>query len=190
LATARDRIIDTTAVLLERQGYHATGVKQIVEASNSPKGSLYYHFPEGKEEIAAGVVERVARDIGASIRGALARHDDPAEAVRGFVLELAEYVQRADCRGGSPITLVALETAGESERLQKACSDAYADWEGAFADKLVAGGFAPERAANLATLVNAAVEGAVILSRIHQNIQPLARVADELRGIIRAASRD
>jgi TetR/AcrR family transcriptional regulator, lmrAB and yxaGH operons repressor len=48
----RDQIIQTTCTLLESQGYHATGLNQILKESGAPKGSLYYYFPQGKEELA------------------------------------------------------------------------------------------------------------------------------------------
>lgn len=49
--TTRDQIIETTCELLEAYGYHATGLNQILTKSGTPKGSLYYYFPEGKEEL-------------------------------------------------------------------------------------------------------------------------------------------
>ncbi len=52
----RARIIATTVALMEAQGYHATGLNQILHQSATPKGSLYHHFPGGKEELAAEAV--------------------------------------------------------------------------------------------------------------------------------------
>ena len=48
--TTRQQIVEKTSALLERQGYHATGLNQIVAESETPRGSLYYYFPHGKEE--------------------------------------------------------------------------------------------------------------------------------------------
>ena len=48
----KQRILQTAMRLFHTQGYHATGVSQILKESVSPKGSLYYHFPGGKEQLA------------------------------------------------------------------------------------------------------------------------------------------
>lgn len=184
MASTRDRIIETTTELLERQGYHGTGLNQIVEESQAPKGSLYYYFPDGKEEIAAAAVDRAGKTIVQRIKLALDQSPDAATAVRGFVLALARHVLAVECRGGSPITMVALETAGASERLTRACALAYASWEAAFAAKLEASGLPRARAARLATLINASIEGAAILSRTRQSVEPLETVAEELATLI------
>jgi TetR/AcrR family transcriptional repressor of lmrAB and yxaGH operons len=59
----RDNIIDVAKTLFQIQGYHATGINQIIRESDVPKGSLYYHFPNGKEEIAIAAVESVMKLI-------------------------------------------------------------------------------------------------------------------------------
>ncbi len=71
--STRDHIIDTTSQLLEQQGYFATGLNQIVQESGAPKGSLYYYFPEGKEELTAEAIERSAAKFSGIIRTELAR---------------------------------------------------------------------------------------------------------------------
>ena len=58
MANTREIIIETTCDLMENQGYHATGLNEIVKVSGAPKGSLYYYFPEGKESLAAFVRRR------------------------------------------------------------------------------------------------------------------------------------
>ena len=51
MSTTREQIIEKTCELIELQGFNATGVNQIIRESGTPKGSLYYHFPGGKEEL-------------------------------------------------------------------------------------------------------------------------------------------
>ena len=48
----RVRLIETTARLLQHRGYHGTSLSDILEASGAPRGSLYFHFPGGKDQLA------------------------------------------------------------------------------------------------------------------------------------------
>ena len=60
---SRAALLDSAALLFRRQGYAATGVNQILESAEVKAGSLYHHFPDGKQELAAAVVDIVGRDI-------------------------------------------------------------------------------------------------------------------------------
>ena len=48
--------MDSSAELFRRQGYTATGIKQILAAANAPFGSLYHFFPGGKEQLGAETI--------------------------------------------------------------------------------------------------------------------------------------
>ncbi len=180
MPTTRDTLIDATCDLLEAQGYHATGLSKILEASGAPKGSLYYYFPEGKEELAEEAVERAGELVAARIRAGLAGKAQPANAVRQFVLRIADAVEASGYRAGGPLQSVALETANSSPRLNAACQAAYQRLQQAFAERLTQGGYGPARAAALASFVTAAVEGGIILSRTYHTGDPLRQVAREL----------
>ena len=56
MTSTHDQIILVTCTLLEKQGYPATGLNEIVKESGAPKGSLYYYFPDGKEQIVSEAV--------------------------------------------------------------------------------------------------------------------------------------
>lgn len=189
MTTKRDEIIETACNLLELQGYHATGLNQIVQESGAPKGSLYYYFPEGKEELAAEAIERSGRGIAANIGRALDGDDDPAAAVVGFIRELAGHVAGSGFRQGGPLTAVALEAASTNERLRLACRDAYRSWQALFAARL-RGRYGDERVARLAALIIAAIEGGIILSRGEQSTRPLLAVADEIELLLAASAPD
>ncbi|MBL8152804.1 MAG: TetR/AcrR family transcriptional regulator [Anaerolineae bacterium] len=185
MATARDQIIETTCNLLEMQGYHATGLNQIVKESKSPKGSLYYYFPGGKEELAAEAVSHVGRIVLQRIQDNLAQVEDSAEAVRAFIRQIAINVERSGFRSGGPITTIAMETASTNVGLREVCYHIYNEWQGAFASKLEQGGMDAARARRIATLIIAAIEGAVILCRTSQSRVPMEMVSEEIYELVR-----
>lgn len=184
MSSTREQIIETTCELLETQGYQVTGLNQIIQQSGAPKGSLYYYFPEGKEQLIAEAVESAAEVVARRIRNRLADVEPPGEAIRQFILTLAHYVRASEFRSGGPITTAALEAASTSERVRQACLDAYRSWQEAFQAKLVEGGYDDERAARLATFIVASLEGAIILSRTERSVAPLEQVAEELGNLI------
>lgn len=189
MSSTRDQIIETTCTLLESQGYHATGLNQIITESGAPKGSLYYYFPQGKEELTAEAIARSGRIVAQNIRSGLATRDDPPEAIPAFVRAIAQGVEASGFSAGGPLTTVALETVNSSERMNQACREAY-DWlRDAFAEKLIAGGYAPARAAQLATFIVSAIEGGILLSRTHHSGDALRQVAKELGVYLRVASK-
>jgi TetR/AcrR family transcriptional repressor of lmrAB and yxaGH operons len=188
MASARDQIIETTCELIEMQGYHATGLNQIIKESGSPKGSLYYYFPGGKDELTAEAIKYTGETVYQRIKQNLAQIDDPAEAVRNFIHLLAHHVELSGFRAGGPITTVALETATTNERLSNECGAMYRRWQSAFIEKFQADGFPQERAERLASIIISSIEGGIILSRTFKNVKPLEDVAEELALVIKAKS--
>jgi TetR/AcrR family transcriptional repressor of lmrAB and yxaGH operons len=186
MSAARDHIIKATCDLLELQGYHATGLNQIIKDSGSPKGSLYHYFPGGKEELTAEAISTVGALVLNRIRDNLADIDDPAEAVGAFIANIAHNVEVSGYRAGGPITTVAMETAATSERLRAVCQGIYAGWAAAFAHKLRTGGLSNDRADRLSQFIIAAIEGGIILCRTGRSRAPLEIVADEIRDIVAA----
>jgi TetR/AcrR family transcriptional regulator, lmrAB and yxaGH operons repressor len=183
--TTRDQIIETTCDLLEAQGYHGTGLNQIVRESGTPKGSLYYYFPEGKEELSAEAIDRSGRMMEERIRAHLSGDGDAAPAVRALIETIASHVEASDFRCGGPLTTVALETATTNQRLNQACRQAYERIQHAFKEKLLSSGYSEEAAAQLALFINAAIEGGVILCRTQHSGEPLRRIAILMQETIR-----
>lgn len=188
--TTREQIIETTCELLETYGYHATGLNQILAKSRTPKGSLYYYFPEGKEELTAQAIERMGRHVAQSIKSELSKMADPGEAIRSFVHILAHRVEASAFCAGGPLMIVAMETATSSERLNLACREAYRLLQQAYHEQLIASGFTEARAAQLATFITASIEGGIILSRTDHSGDPLRNVAEMLGCLLNSYPRD
>ena len=184
MSNAREQILQATCDLLEKQGYHGTGLNEIVRQSGAPKGSLYYYFPEGKEQITAEAVLQSGQIVSERIRAALRGGSSAPQAIHDFILLIAENVERSGFAAGSPLTAVAMETATQSERINLACRDAYGMLQAAFKEKLAESGLSRTKAEELSTFVVAAVEGGIILSRTSHTADPLRLVAMQLQALL------
>jgi TetR/AcrR family transcriptional repressor of lmrAB and yxaGH operons len=175
----RERLLETAATLFRQQGYHATGLNQVVADGRAPKGSLYFHFPGGKEQLAAESVGLSAADVRARLGGA----PDLDTALE----HLAGRLVASGFKDGCPVATVALDAAGESEQIREACAAAYASWRDVLVDFLVRQGIHADRAPGLATTVLAAVEGALLLAKTQRDVAPLRQVAADMRVLIEGA---
>lgn len=172
-------MVATTATLLRRQGYHATGLQQVVQESGTPKGSLYHHFPGGKEELATGAIALGGRTMSNLIKDAFDEDRDLGAALDRFAELLAGDLRRSDFRDGCPVTTIALEC--EAGAVQEACAEAMTAWRDRIERRLAADGHGEAQARELSTLVLATFEGALVLARALRDEEPLFVVARTLR---------
>jgi TetR/AcrR family transcriptional regulator, lmrAB and yxaGH operons repressor len=184
-SSSRDAFIDTTARLLRRQGYAATGLNEIVARSGAPKGSLYFHFPGGKEQLALAAMDRAGEQLREAITATLASSDDLGEALSRLLDALAAGLEQSGYRDGCPIATVALEAASDSEPLRASAAGAFDSWLAALEQRLRGDGFAPPAARQRALHILSAIEGALILSRAMHDVGPLRAVRDELVALVR-----
>ncbi len=174
-------MLDATAQLLQKQGYAGTGLAEILEVSGAPRGSLYFHFPNGKEQLACEALTASGETWKKRIASAAAGIDDPGEAVAAVCTLLGDELEASAWELGCPIATVALEAAGASEALRKTCAAHFAGWETIVATRLVAGGFDETAARIAATVAVSAIEGALLLARVYRSRAPLEHVSIALR---------
>ncbi len=188
MSDARARIILTMARLIEKQGYHATGVNEIIQESGAPKGSLYYYFPGGKEQIGVEAVLESGRIISTRLSGILEQLPDPAEAVSNFLARMADSVESSKFGLGSPLTTASVETALSSEAINKACREAFEQILSAFKDKFLQTGYTETQASELAMLVTTMVEGGILMSRTYHHAGPLRLAGKHLETYLKSLS--
>ncbi|UFS96305.1 TetR/AcrR family transcriptional regulator [Nocardia huaxiensis] len=179
-ADTRCRLIAGARSLLEARGYFGTGLNQILETSSAPRGSLYFHFPGGKDQLVAEAIEQAGAEIAGII--ATAEADDARGYLELLVDMLGERLEASGWTKGCPIAGVTLDASATNDTVQQACSAAYASWEAALRERLTAYGHPePER---LATTALALLEGGLVLSRAHRDRTPLRRVASTIETLI------
>src|SRR5450631_3857838 len=105
----RERIINASAELFRRQGYAGTGVKQIVAAAQAPFGSIYHHFPGGKEQIGAETIRSSGAIYELLIEAVIDPAPDPVTGVGDFFAGAAQHLRESDFADACPIATIALE---------------------------------------------------------------------------------
>jgi TetR/AcrR family transcriptional repressor of lmrAB and yxaGH operons len=177
--------MEATFHLIEQQGYHGTGLNQIVKESGAPKGSLYYYFPGGKEELVAEAIALFGGSLLERIQGVLAETKDPAETISAIFTNFAKKLDAMGCTRSGSFAAIVLETSNSSEKLRKACERLYDNCTHAYQEMFVSFGFPIDQANRLATWVTTSMEGAIVLCRAKQSSSPLYNVAEEIKSYIK-----
>ncbi|MBM7771632.1 TetR/AcrR family transcriptional repressor of lmrAB and yxaGH operons [Actinokineospora baliensis] len=180
----RDRTLRTAVDLFRARGYHGTGMNQVISEGKLPKGSLYFHFPEGKEQLAAEAVELAAAEVCGWVDVAFSQTPNPATALSVITETLAAGLVDSDYRLGCPIGTVAHD-AGDSERVREACAAAFSSWHATISGHLARHGLSEPD--SLATAVLAALEGAQLVARSQRDVAPLHTVATMLAPLLKGA---
>ncbi|MEV6243569.1 TetR/AcrR family transcriptional regulator [Lentzea sp. NPDC051838] len=183
---SRQQIVAGAADMLRRRGLNATSIREVAKHAGTPLGSTYHYFPGGKDQLAAEAV-RLSADFVSKVLDQQLRQG-PAEGVRAFFELWREVVAGNDFKAGCPVVAVAVEEADHPEALA-AAADAFRAWSAQLAASLEEHGVEPQRAAQLATLVVGAAEGAVVLCRAQRGIEPLEAIATELTALLASAVR-
>jgi TetR/AcrR family transcriptional repressor of lmrAB and yxaGH operons len=177
----RERFLQTAANLFQRQGYHATGLNQVVTEGGAPKGSLYFHFPGGKEQLAAEAVATGGAQLSARMAAAVAGATSASEAVLALGRFFATRLVESDYTTGCPVATIALE-ASSSADIRAACDGAYEEWLAGLTALLERHGVAS--AASDAQLVLSAIEGALLLARVRRDTTVITDVTTRLASML------
>ncbi|MFD9500014.1 TetR/AcrR family transcriptional regulator [Streptomyces sp. NPDC060035] len=175
-AETRDRLLDATQELIETGGYYGAGLNQVIAVSGAPRGSLYFHFPGGKDQLVGESVRRAGQSIEVALGDLADSCTSMVELVDGVLRHLGGRLEESGWHRGCPVATVALETSAVNDPLQEACSEVYTSWEAALRAQLTG---RPD-ADDLAVTILALVEGALLLARAHRSREPLDRVARQV----------
>lgn len=183
----RARMLETTARLLQHRGYYGTSLSDILTASGAPRGSLYFHFPGGKDQLVVEATRAAIAEATEALRATLASAGSPARGVRAYAEAAAAIMRETDYTFGCPVAPVILDAAAGLGELADLCRAAFEEWSGMLRAAFVAAGATEARADALALLVVASIEGTLLIARAYRDCSPMLRVAAELEAIVEAA---
>lgn len=181
----RERMVEGAAQLLARRGLQATSFSEVLEATGSPRGSVYHHFPDGKDQLVKAALDFVTvqvRQVLDPSEGA------PAEVITDLFLRAwRSLLKTSEFRAGC--AFVAVTVATDSRELLEKVGEIFRAWRGRLAELLVKGGLTRRDAESFAAILLAASEGAVILGRSERNLEAFDLVAAQLLKQVRRLAR-
>jgi len=170
------KMIEQAALSLASKGLQRTSFTQVLEASGAPRGSLYHHFPGGKDELILAALDLAGEWALRKFAGPSGR--SPTQVAEGFVELWRSVLLYSDFGAGCAVAAVAI--AAEAPDLLVRAAAIFRKWRERLAAQLVQGGIDEPRATALANLLIAACEGAVILARAEHSMKSFEQAMQSL----------
>jgi TetR/AcrR family transcriptional regulator, lmrAB and yxaGH operons repressor len=180
----RGRILMAAQRLFRKRGYHATGLNDILQLANAPKGSMYHHFPGGKEAIGVSVIQDITASLLAMLNNSRARSTDALVTQAGE--QLTVVMEKTNYEICALFSAFAIEHK-TSPALGQAVGTAYNQLSAVVQQRLQADGLSARAAKDLALIVTALLEGGSLLSQAQQNSSAFRLSVKQAAALCKAA---
>ena len=188
----RDRLIRAAVTLFQRRGYHGTGVSEILAQAGVPKGSLYHHFPDGKESLGIAALEWLTVEMETHLDRCATRSVPARRTVEAFFRGAADWLAENDYSTGALLSVMAQEAGPAEARLMVKLEESYQRVTDAFS-RALATSIPPTGKADttaLAQTLLAALDGAVPMARAARSRAPILAVLDVALTLLRQPAQD
>jgi len=186
--SSRERILDATVELLRMKGPNASGTAEILARAHAPRGSFYFHFPDGKDQLIAEAIGRHSENTAEAIQTALADRSVPiSQRIERFIIDTAGALINNDYQVGCAVGATVLEASTTSPSLRQETAAAFKLWTSIIAAAFADEGIEPELSTALADTIIAGLEGAEMMARSLIDPAPLEHVARTLATVTAAA---
>jgi AcrR family transcriptional regulator len=172
---ARARMVRSAAMLIRERGIHGTGLREVVAHSGGPRGSLGRFFPGGKTQLVTEAIDVAIADLFDDLERALTEAETFTEAISVIVTPWRRLLVDHDFALGCPLAATICDAAG-NDTLRTHVSELLARWRAPVADAYTRFGAPKAEAETHATVLVAALEGALMLARAQRNVEPLDTV--------------
>jgi AcrR family transcriptional regulator len=187
----RERMVVSAALLIRERGAHPTAIADVLEHSGAPRGSAYHYFPGGRTQLLCEAIDFAGEYVAAKIANA----ESGVDALDVLFADYRKQLLRSDFRAGCPIVAVSVE-AGDPDKPDAAtpvidrAAAAFARWTDLIATQLISEGVSKKRAEELAMLITASFEGAIVVARASRNVKALDLVHGQLRALVLAETSE
>jgi TetR/AcrR family transcriptional regulator, lmrAB and yxaGH operons repressor len=180
----RTKMLISAAEVMRERGAAGVTIDEVLTRSGAPRGSVYYHFPDGRNQILTEALRYAGDAITADIDDAAAR--GAKVLLRQFVEFWERVLADSDFNAGCPVVAAATGSCDDELRLAAEAGRIFAHWRTALTQAFAADGFLESDADSLAMMSIAALEGAVVLCRSLRSSDPLRKVHEQLEFLVKA----
>jgi TetR/AcrR family transcriptional regulator, lmrAB and yxaGH operons repressor len=174
-------MVESAASLIGAHGVNSTSFAEVIAHSGAPRGSIYHHFPGGKQQLALDAIEWTSAQILAHIESCPA--STPRGVLQWFIDLWRRVVETSRGSSGCAVAGVAIDTAAGEEILGPVRA-AFESWTDALSERLEASGLNKQKARQIALTSVAAMEGALIICRAEGGAGPLNEIGDQLLRLV------
>lgn len=164
----RRKLLDIAEFLFAKKGYSATGVQELLRESGAPRGSFYFHYPNGKAQLATEAMRSSATTLQKILLEQFTPDMNRQDKLKAAFVAFHAYLVSKQHEVGCPTATIALEAP--TEELQAVAQDIYKEWEQLIREHI---GMEEHEASALLC----AIEGALLLSKVYGHTDPLRAVA-------------
>jgi AcrR family transcriptional regulator len=185
---SRASMVRSAASLMRSRGLSATSFSDVLAASGAPRGSIYHHFPKGKEQLAGDAIRWTSERVVAHQRAC--RATTAAGVLRCFIDMWRQVVVASNGTEGCVVAGAAIDTVAGERGLIDVVHATFESWVDLLTEQLEAVGVPTRRASRIALATLAGMEGALILCRAEGSNGPLETVAAELMRLLPPEATD
>jgi TetR/AcrR family transcriptional repressor of lmrAB and yxaGH operons len=180
----RTKMLVSAAEVMRERGAAGVTIDAVLARSGAPRGSVYYHFPDGRNQILSEALRYSGDSITATIDAAA---DQGARTLLREFIELWErLLADGDFHTGCPVVAAAISSDETDQDLTIEAGMILGRWCTALTQAFIKDGFGDDDAASLAVMSISALEGAIVLSRSTRSVRPLSQVGEQLEFLIKA----
>ena len=185
---SKDRMIAAARRLFREHGYQGTALSDVVTASAAPRGSVYFHFPGGKEELATEVALVYTADAIAHINRAAGATSTAAQLIEAYLGRFRDELVSSHYRQGCAVAPLVIELTPASAPLSEVTRRCFQDVIATLAARLTEKNIPHAAATQLATHAVTSMEGAFITSRALRSPEPFTTAIADLTARAQAAT--
>lgn len=174
---SKNKIVACAAELFWRQGYSATGLNEILQAADLPKGSFYFYF-KSKKDLAEAVIEYYRERRILNLKK-LADGRKWPEFTEAVVKDILENTEDGECLG-CPFAVLGMELAITEPEIAGRYAEAFEELGGIMRDVLRRSGLDVSDAAKLSKTMVALFEGNLLQYRISGKTEYLDSMREEM----------